>query len=110
MKCVVQPGKQLAHDGQVLEAGAVVDLPIGIALEVRHLVHAVSDAGEAVPIVLPSNTTAAQLERELSTARDHEKLSILESYRGRVAGDLDRIDAQIAGERARLAPAKASKK
>lgn len=96
----VRPGQQLAHNGKVLFGGETLDLPQHLALEVRHLVDPVGADGKVKP--WPTDPVAA-LAAELSTAKPHERISILQQHRARATSHLDDIDREIAAEEMRLA-------
>lgn len=67
----VRRSQQLAHAGQTFTAGAVVELPRKLAVEVAHLVDEVDAEGR--PVSAPSSW-----EQSLETVREHERVSILE--------------------------------
>lgn len=102
MKCRVKPGQQLAHGGAVLEGETDVELTAELAYEVRHLVDEVLPTGE-VRAIGAGERAAAELQAALASAKPHERISILETARASVAGDLDTLDRAIAAERKRLA-------
>ncbi len=100
----VRPGQQLPHLGKVLFGGDSVELPQHIALEVRHLIDPVGADGKIQP--WPTDQAAA-LQHELSTAKPHERISILRQFRATGAAQLADLDREIAAEEARLAAADA---
>lgn len=105
MLCRVKPGQQLPHAGEVFDAGQEIDLPDHVAREVPHLVVEVLANGDVRPIGAPS---APALEEVLARHRPHERITILEEARAKVAQDLATLDRQIAAERAANAPPAAS--
>lgn len=110
MLCRVKPNCLLPHDGGVLDPNTDVELRADVAYEVRHLVDEVTATGELRPIGTAAASEAA-LKAALATARPHERISLLEAARATLAGDLTKIDAQIAAERKRLeTEAKAAEK
>lgn len=69
---LVRAGAQLAHQGRIYPAGAIVDLPRKIAAEIPHLVDEVDASGRVLDRPLPG------WQISLETVRQHERVSILE--------------------------------
>lgn len=94
----IRDGEVLAHEGQVLEAGAFVELPRAIAddMAVRGALEEVDDAGQPVAPV-PVD--------DLARFRTHERVSMLRDRlveaQGRVTAiqaQLDAVEQQLADE------------
>lgn len=85
----VRDGQTLASNGQLIEAGAFVDLPRTVAEDManRHLVEEVDDAGKPV---------APRTPDDLERFKSHERVGIL---RDRLAA----AEAVVADLKARLA-------
>jgi hypothetical protein len=90
----VRAGSQLPHDGQVLEAGAFVELPRHVAADtaVRDMVEEVDAAG---------NVVLAPLTNDFERFRPHEQVTLLEA-------SLAEAEARVATLKAQLAAAKAA--
>jgi len=104
----VKDGQELAHGGDVLPGGSVVQLLPAIAHEVRHLVEPIGDDGQVKPWGAPSDEA---IDAELAAARPHERISILEQAIAAKRGDLERLEQLHASEvKANEAAAKALEK
>jgi hypothetical protein len=102
MQCRVKRGKQLPHDGRVLDGDTDVELRPDIAFEVRHLVDEVLPSGAVRPIG-GRERAEAELAAALASARPHERISILEAAQAAGEVNRDALAAAIAEERAQLA-------
>ncbi len=91
----VRDGAELAHAGEVLTGGAVVQLQPHVGYEVRHLVEPLGDDGK----VKPWGTAAEEaFEAELAAARPHERISIIERAIASRTGDLEKLQKMHAAE------------
>ncbi len=103
----VRPGAVLAHEGREYVAGEELTLPARIARELPHLFDEVVGSG-----IRPIGATASSLDKiaeELAGSRSHERLSILEWHRAKLAADLADVERQMAAVRAAAASAEAPK-
>lgn len=82
----VRPGRQLPHEGLVLEGGAEVDLPRHVAHDVRHLVDPIDAAGQ---VLEPPTPEAIEVEARPA----HEQRQLLEARRTVLM--LQRADAEL---------------
>ncbi len=96
----VKPGQVLAHGGEELAAGQIVELPRAVGEEISHLVSEVDAAG------LPILKSLSALERELEKVRPHERISLLQAERALVVERLAELDAAIAKEQPPVGPVK----
>lgn len=93
----VRTGAILPHEGQLLEAPAIVELPrhVGEDSIVRDLVQEVDDEGQ--PVV-----SRALADPSIEHFRSHERVSILQDRltqaQGRVAALEQRLAAEVAEE------------
>jgi hypothetical protein len=94
----VRDGAVLAYGGKVLEAGAEVVLTVDQASD-QAIAAAVAEV-DALGNPMSRATDDARFEAELAAARKHERISILEQERERVAARLAQLDAAIAAETA----------
>lgn len=91
----VNVGEVLPHNGQLLEAGAFVELPRVVAEDTanRHLVQEVDAAGQPV---------APRPVDDLERFRTHERIGILRTRLADAKGLAERIQAQLDAEEQRL--------
>ena len=75
--------------------GDILELNERQALELSHKVDECDEAGNL--LAKPTDTTA--VEKQLATARPHERISILEVEREKVAAQLKAIDDRIEAEK-----------
>lgn len=95
----VRPGQSLAHNGAVLEAGAVVELPRRLAIEVAHLVDEVDASGQLV--------TPAPWQELLDQAQAHERPHVLESVRQRTRTALAEAEERLTAQQTATAAVQA---
>lgn len=93
----VRAGQQLPHGGQILEGGAIVELPRHVANDsiVRDLVEEVDEAGNAV---------LAPLSHDFEQFRPHEQVTLLKARLAEAQARVDTLKAQIAKAEAASAP------
>lgn len=93
----VRVGQQLPHNGQVLEAGAVVELPRHVAADsiVRDLVDEVDEAG---------NVVLAPLSNDFERFRPHEQVTLLKARLAEAQARVDTLKSQLATAEAASAP------
>jgi hypothetical protein len=85
----VREGRQLPHNGQVLEAGEVVELPRHVASDsmIRDLVEEIDEAG---------NPVLAPLVNDLERFRPHEQVTLLQGRLAEAKARVETLEAQIA--------------
>lgn len=85
----VRAGRQLPHNGQVLEAGEIVELPrhVGADSVVRDLVDEVDEAG---------NPVLAPLDNDLERFRPHEQVTLLEARLAEAEARVEILKSQLA--------------
>lgn len=99
----VRPGAVLPHNGLVLEAGAIVDLPRHVAADsiVRDLVQEIDETGE--PVV-----STGPIDADLERYRPHERITLLQNRMVEATGLVSRLEAAIALEERTIAEASPS--
>lgn len=86
----VKVGQELPHDGKILDAGTIVELPrhVGQDSVVRDFVEEVDETGHPVE--------AADGEADLERFRPHERVGMLEATLAEAKARVARLEALIA--------------
>lgn len=89
----VRAGQQLPHGGQVLEAGAIVELPRHVAADtvVRDMVDEIDEAG---------NLVLAPLTHDFERFRPHEQVTLLQGRLAEAKTRVETFETQIAAAQA----------
>lgn len=93
----VRAGQQLPHGGQILAAGAIIELPrhVGSDNAVRDLVEEVDAAG---------NVVLAPLTNDFERFRPHEQVTLLEASLAEAEARVATLKAQLETARAASIP------
>lgn len=95
----VRPGQVLGISGKDVLSGEVIELSDALAHELKHKVDACTKEGKLLEA--PAEFTNAQLE----SAREHERISILQGAVDQAKRNLEMAEAALAAEVARQKPA-----
>lgn len=88
----VIPGQEVGQNGKIYRENEVLEVPDHLVKELAHKVLPSDEQGNVI------EQPDENIDAQVASAAPHERLSILQGERDRLAQSLEKLDAQIATE------------